>query len=109
MSIRRLSCFTYLEDQYIAIMVYDNYVILYNADKNKYCKLIGHRSFVADVKFDDQEKMLVSAGMDHRISLLRIENVKENNWSYLEKGDKNKMIDDSSCLALRFHEIFSLG
>lgn len=76
MSIRRLSCFTYNQDQYIAIMVYDNYVFLYNVDANKFCKLMGHRSFVATVAFDQQEQMLVSAGMDHRISLVQIGKIK---------------------------------
>lgn len=83
MSIRRLSCFTHCKDQYIAIMVYDNYVLLYNVDGNKFCKLTGHRSFVATALLDEQEQMVVSAGMDHRISLVGIDKIKESNWVFL--------------------------
>ncbi len=33
-------------------MFYENYALLYKLNERKYCKLTGHRSFVANVAFD---------------------------------------------------------
>lgn len=72
MTIRKINFFNHLNRTYLAIMVYDNYLILYDLMQQKYCKLIGHRSFIANILYDKVEKMLVSAGMDHRISLNKL-------------------------------------
>ena len=81
MSLRSLTYFNRQKKDYLAIMYYDNFVILLDLSTNRYVKLIGHRSFIADVVYDQKEQMLVSGGLDHRISLARIEDIKENRWS----------------------------
>ena len=55
MTIRKLNFFKHLEDGYLAILVYDNYLILYDLVEKKYCKLIGHRSFISSVAYDKEE------------------------------------------------------
>src|SRR5690242_12473075 len=97
MSIRKLNFFTNNQDQYLAIMFYDNYVLIYDLNANKYCKLIGHRSFVANVAFDPQEQLIVSAGMDHRISLIRLSAIKETHWENVIQTAARTKIEDSDC------------
>ena len=80
-SLRTLSYFKYRKEDFLAIMVHDNYVILYELNQRKYCKLTGHRSFISNVGFDKKEEMLVSGGMDHRISLAKISQIPQNKWT----------------------------
>jgi hypothetical protein len=61
-------------------MFYENYVILLGMNSHRYCKLTGHRSFVANVGYSQKDEMVISAGMDHRISLVKMAAIKENNW-----------------------------
>ena len=51
MSIRRLNFFVHREEEYLSIMFYDNYVVLYELNSEKYCKITGHRSFVANTAY----------------------------------------------------------
>ena len=88
MSIRRLNYFTdNTQRQYLAIMLYDNYVVIFDLKANKYCKLIGHRSFVSNIGFDSSQQMIVTAGTDHRISLCRLAVIKENYWEKAHQKD----------------------
>lgn len=80
MSIRKLNYFTDNHKEYLVIMFYDNYVVIYDIKDERYCKLVGHRSFIANIGFDQIEKMIVTAGMDHRICLCRINAIKETYW-----------------------------
>jgi len=53
-------------------MFYDNYVVLYQLNTFRYCRLIGHRSFVANLTYNPQTSMVATGGMDHRISLVEL-------------------------------------
>ena len=90
-------------------MVHDNYVILYELNQRKYCKLTGHRSFISNVGFDKKEEMLVSGGMDHRISLAKISQIPQNKWTVALNNGKMIQLDDHHVQNVRFHDIFSLG
>jgi hypothetical protein len=52
MTIRKLNFFDHLDQCFLALMVYDNYVVLYDLNTQRYCKLTGHRSFIANVQYD---------------------------------------------------------
>ena len=52
MSIRKLNYFTDNHKEYLVIMFYDNYVVIYDIKDERYCKLVGHRSFIANIGFD---------------------------------------------------------
>jgi WD40 repeat protein len=72
MNIRRLACFSHQEEEYLGIMFYDNYVVLYQLASNRYCKLTGHRSYVGNLTYNAKGGMVVTGGMDHRISLVEL-------------------------------------
>jgi hypothetical protein len=55
MNIRKIYPFEHKKEQFLAILVYSNYAILYNLDKNKYLKIIGHRSFIAGMLYNNKE------------------------------------------------------
>lgn len=61
-------------------MPYENYIIVYNLATNTYCKLKGHKSFVANATFSSKDSKLISAGMDHRICFMNIKNISATNW-----------------------------
>ena len=53
--------------------------------------------------------MIVSGGMDHRLSLVRLTSIKENNWGKAVKKNDGMYLDESGCAWLRFPQIFSTG
>ena len=80
LNIRRLNYFEHQEQSFLILMPYENYIMLYELKSGKYCKLIGHRSFIAHAIYNKEHQMIVTAGMDHRISLVRMNVLKENHW-----------------------------
>ena len=97
MSLRSLYFFTYKQQEFLTIMFYDNYIILYQLNSHRFIKLIGHRSFVANVGFHRRQEMLVTGGMDHRISLVKLPSIKENQWSKAVIDEKTIDLDEGSC------------
>lgn len=81
MTIRRLACFSHQEEDYLGVMFYDNYVVLHQLSTNRYCKLTGHRSFVGNLVHTSRGGMVVTGGMDHRISLVELAKIPENKWT----------------------------
>ena len=51
MPVRKLSSFSYKGQPYLALLPYENYIILYSLANNTYCKLRGHRSFISNVAY----------------------------------------------------------
>ena len=77
----------------MAILLYENYFLWYSVDKQRYLKVAGHKSFVANVHFDQQERKLFSAGMDHRLCILNEKNIKEESWRNLSHNAKLLLLD----------------
>ena len=51
MTIRRLGVFQHKTDYFLVILVYADYALIYNLLANRYCKLIGHKSFIAGIVY----------------------------------------------------------
>jgi hypothetical protein len=80
MPIRRLGFFSDNQNHFLAIMPYENYLLLYSINQNKYCKLRGHRSYIGNIKFDNKNARIIVAGMDRRISFCKIKKIDEKSW-----------------------------
>lgn len=51
MPVRRLSSFSHKGQPYLAMLPYENYIILYSLATNTYCKLRGHKSFISNLVY----------------------------------------------------------
>ena len=60
-----------IKEPLIAIMLYQNYYILYGVRFKKYVKITGHKSFVANISYDSKQEKIISVGMDHRIGIIQ--------------------------------------
>lgn len=51
MPVRKLTSFTHRDQPYLAMLPYENYIIIYSLANNTYCKLRGHKSFISNVAY----------------------------------------------------------
>ncbi len=51
MTIRRLGVFQHKSDYFLIILVYADHALVYNLLTNRYCKLVGHKSFLAGILY----------------------------------------------------------
>lgn len=68
-------------------MPYENDLLLFNLHRKEVIKFSGHRSYIANTIYhnDKKEDILITCGMDHRISLLKIKE-KHQLWLPVQKG-----------------------
>lgn len=80
MPIRRLNYFWSASQPFLLLMPYENFLIVYSLGSNSYCRLRGHKSFIASALFNQQSERIISAGMDHQICMTRLGSIKEESW-----------------------------
>lgn len=51
MPVRKLTSFSHKGQPYLALLPYENYIVLYSLATNTYCKLRGHKSFISNVAY----------------------------------------------------------
>lgn len=78
--IRRLNYFEMASKPFLLLMPYENYLIVYSLASNSYCRLRGHKSFIANAIFNPQSERIITAGLDHQICLIKLASIKEESW-----------------------------
>lgn len=84
--IRNITTFFHEEKDYLAILPYENHFIIYNLANNRYCKMRGHRSYVASVHYNSAKGRITTAGMDHCMCFMKIAEIEQESWVNAQKG-----------------------
>lgn len=89
--LRNLVSFCSASQEYLVLMPYENYIILYNLTAGNYCKLRGHKSFVANAAFSAKDGRIITAGMDHRICFSTLSAISPTSWIPVLKDTGNNI------------------
>ena len=102
MPVRKLSSFSHKGQPFLAMLPYENYMILYSLATHAYCKLRGHKSFISNVTYSEKGERLITAGMDHQICIIRLDSIPEASWLTAQSGDKCRNIKEYGIPDLKF-------
>lgn len=70
--LRNLGAFSHEGQECLVLMPYENHIVLYNLNNNTYCKMRGHRSYIAGVHYSPKDSRIITAGMDHCICFMKV-------------------------------------
>ena len=70
---------------------------------------MGHRSYLGNVIYGQTMQKIVTAGMDHRISLIALNQIKEENWVKVKEEQGGMTLTESNIPEQKFKDIFSMG
>lgn len=90
-------------------MPYENYIIIFNLHTNKYCKLRGHKSFIANATYEASADRIITAGMDHRICFMKVGNIFGASWLGVEREGERMKVKEFNVGDQKFDDVYHLG
>jgi hypothetical protein len=107
--LRNLTAFTRKGQEFLLLMPYENYLLAYNLSNDRYCKLRGHKSYIAAAAYHEGDDRIVTAGMDHRICFMKVANISESSWVAAVKEESMIKIREFDISEQKFDDIYHIG
>jgi hypothetical protein len=107
--LRNLSSFSRESQDYLILMPYENYAILFNLHAGKYCKLRGHKSFIANATYEPRADRIITAGMDHRICFIKVAGIPADSWLPVQREGERVKVKEFGVPDQKFDDVYHLG